>query len=116
VTERGKIPGKPENLETANLVDIYNAGQYFTAPLKQWGTWIDDTLPVKKGDPGRPVIPIRIGPHSFEEAVCDLRESVNIMPKVIYEKIHGDPLLYTTMYLQLADQTLWYLKGILEDV
>jgi uncharacterized coiled-coil protein SlyX len=34
VTKRGKIPGKPEDLETANLIDIYNAGQYFTAPLK----------------------------------------------------------------------------------
>jgi hypothetical protein len=116
VIERGKILGKPEDLETANLVDIYNAGQYFTAPPKQWGTWIDDTLPVKKGDSGRPIIPIRIGPHSFEGAVCDLGASVNIMPRVIYEKIHGDPLLYTTMCLQLADQTLCYPKGILEDV
>jgi hypothetical protein len=35
VTERGKIPRKPEDLETTNLVDIYNAGQYFTAPPKQ---------------------------------------------------------------------------------
>jgi hypothetical protein len=116
VTERGKILGKPEDLENANLVDIYNVGQYFTAPPKQWGTWVDDTLPVKKGDPGRPVIPIRIGPYSFEEAVYDLGASVNIMPRVIYEKIHGDPLLYTTMCLQLADQTLCYPKGILEDV
>jgi hypothetical protein len=31
-------------------------------------------------------------------------------------KIHGDPLLYTTMCLQLTDQTLCYPKGILEDV
>jgi hypothetical protein len=103
VTERGKILGKPEDLETANLVDIYNTGQYFTAPPKQWGIWVDNTLAVKKGDLGRPIIPIHIGPHSFEEAVCDLGASVNIMPRVIYEKIHGDPLLYTTMYLQLAD-------------
>jgi hypothetical protein len=116
VTERGKIPGKPEDLETTNLVDIYNAGQYFTAPPKQWGTWVDDTLLVKKGDLGRPIIPICIGPHSFEEAVYDLGASVNIMPRVIYEKIHGDTLLYTTMCLQLADQTLCYPKGILEDV
>jgi hypothetical protein len=105
VTERGKILRKPEDLETANLVDIYNAWQYFTAPPKQWGTRVDDTLLVKKGDPRTPVIPIRIGPHSFEEAVCDLGACVNIMPKVIYEKIHGDPLLYTTICLQLVDQT-----------
>jgi hypothetical protein len=44
------------------------------------------------------------------------RASVSIMPKVIYEKIHGDALLYTTMCLQLADQSLCYPKGILEDV
>jgi hypothetical protein len=71
---------------------------------------------VKKGDSGRPINPIRIGSHSFEEAVCDLGASVNIMPRVICEKIHGDPLLYTTMCLQLTDQTLCYPKGILEDV
>jgi hypothetical protein len=69
-----------------------------------------------KGDLGRPIIPIRIGAHTFDEAVCDLGASVNIMPKVIYEKIHGQPLLYTTMCLQLADQTLCYPKGILENV
>jgi hypothetical protein len=38
------------------------------------------------------------------------------MPKVIYEKIHGDPLLYTSMCLQLADQSLCYPKGILKDI
>jgi hypothetical protein len=70
----------------------------------------------KKGDPGRPVIPIRIGAHTFDEAVCDLGASVNIMPKVIYEKIHGQPLLYTNMCLQLVDQTLCYPKGILENI
>ena len=37
------------------------------------------------------------------------------MPKVIYEKILGDPLLYTNICLQLADQSLCYPKGVLED-
>jgi hypothetical protein len=37
------------------------------------------------------------------------------MPKVIYDKILGDPLLYTNMCLQLVDQSLCYPKGILED-
>jgi hypothetical protein len=60
-------------------------------------------------------IPISIRPHIFQEAICDFRASVNIMPKVIYDKILGDPLLYTNMRLQLADQSLCYPKGILED-
>jgi hypothetical protein len=96
MTEKGRIPGKPEDLETMNLVDIYNARHYFTAPSR---AWVDDTLPMKKGDPGRPVIPISFGAYTFEEAIYDLGASVNIMPTVIYEKIYGEPLLYTTMHL-----------------
>ena len=37
------------------------------------------------------------------------------MPKVIYDKINGDTLLYINMRLQLGDQSLCYPKGILED-
>jgi hypothetical protein len=37
------------------------------------------------------------------------------MPKVIYDKILGDPLLYTNMRLQLIDQSLCYPMGVLED-
>ena len=77
--------------------------------------WIYYTLPKKKSDPGRPVVPIAIGPHIFQEAISDFRASVNIMPKEIYEKILGDPLLYTNMHLQLVDQSLCYPKGVLED-
>jgi hypothetical protein len=72
-------------------------------------------LPEKKGDPGRPVILIAIGPHIFQEAIYDFRASVNIMPKVIYDKINGDTLLYTNMHLQLIDRSLYYPKGVLED-
>jgi hypothetical protein len=37
------------------------------------------------------------------------------MPKVIYKKILGDPLLYINMRLQLTDQSLCYPKRVLED-
>jgi hypothetical protein len=87
----GKIPGQLEELESANLVDIYNAGKYFRAVSN--GGWKDKSLPEKKGDPRRLVIPINIGEHHFPEVHCDFGASVNIMPKVLYEKIHGDPLL-----------------------
>jgi hypothetical protein len=100
-TKKGMILRQPEEPETANLIDIHNAGYYYTTPSK--GGWEDHSLPVKKGDPGRPVIPIVIGPHIFQEAICDFGASVNIIPKVIYEKIHGDTLLYTTLCLQLID-------------
>jgi hypothetical protein len=77
---------------------------------------MDYSLPDKKGDLGKPFIPIFIGPHVFQEAVCNFRASVSIKPKVIYDKILEDPLWYINMRLQLADQSLYYPKGILEDV
>jgi len=54
--------------------------------------------------------------HSFPEAICDFGASVNIMPKVIYQKILNDPLLYTNMCLQLVDQSICYPEGVLEEV
>ena len=63
------------------------------------GRWIDYTLPEKKSYPQRPIIPIVIGPHIFQEAICDFGASVNITPKVIYDQINGDTLLYTNMRL-----------------
>jgi hypothetical protein len=62
-SNKGKILGQPEDLETANLVDIHNIAFYYTQPST--GRWIDYTLLKKKSDPGRPVIPIAIGPHIF---------------------------------------------------
>jgi hypothetical protein len=112
--EKGKIPGQLEDLETANLIDIHNAANYYTQPVEV--KWIDYSLPDKKGDPGRPIIPISIGCHVFSESVYDFGASVNIMPKVIYEKILGNPLLYINMCLQLADQSICYPKGVLEEV
>jgi hypothetical protein len=112
--EKGKILGQLEDLETTNLVDIHNAANYYTQPANV--KWIDYFLSDKKGDPGRPIIPISIGCHVFPEAICEFGASVNIMPKVIYEKILGDLLLYTNMHLQLADQSIYYPEGVLEEV
>ena len=81
-SDKGKILGQLEDLETANLVDIHNAAYYYMEPSQ--GRWIDYTLPNKKGDPGRPIIHIAIGCHIFQETICDFGASVNIMPKVIY--------------------------------
>jgi hypothetical protein len=73
-------------------------------------------MPAKRGDLGRPVITITIGAYTFKSALCDFGSSVNIMPKVIYKKINGSTLLYTTMCLHLADLSLCHPEGILDDV
>jgi len=52
----------------------------------------------------------------FPEALCDFGSSVNIMPRVLYEKFFTHPLLETTMCLQLAERTLSFPKGILKNL
>jgi hypothetical protein len=72
-------------------------------------------MPAKRGDPGKLIITITIWAYTFENALCDFGSSVNIMPKVIYKKINGSPLLYTTICLQLADMSLCQPEDILDD-
>ena len=52
----------------------------------------------------------------FPEALCDFGSSVNIMPRVLYEKFFTHPLLETAMCLQLADRTLSFPKRILKNL
>jgi hypothetical protein len=101
---QGKILGQSKELESINLIDIFNAGSYWSDPSTRG--WNDETLPIKKGDLGRPVISISIGSVNFNEAICDFGASVNTMPKVIYETIFDYPLLYTTMCLQTSHSTM----------
>ena len=90
--DNGKISGQPKDLETTNLVDIHNTTYYCIQP--SMGRWIDYTLPEKKSDLGRPVIPIAIGPHIFQEAVYNFGASVNIIPKV---EMKGHPLFWADL-------------------
>ena len=106
------IPSPPEGLESANLVDIFDAGNW-SNPVSEVNT---DLLLVKRGDLGRPVIPITIGMVEFLEALCDFGSNVNIMPRVLYEKFFTYPLLETTMCLHFANQALTFPKGILKNL
>ena len=52
----------------------------------------------------------------FEQCLCDLGASVNIMPKVIYEELQYPALSPTTMLVKLADLTVRYPEGIAEHI
>ena len=113
-TKKVKIPRQPEEPETVNIIKIANS-KFYTEPSH--GNWRDYSMPKKKGDFGRPVIPIKIEPHEFDEVICDLGASINVMPKVIYDHIlQFGSLLYTTMRVQLADQSTRQVEGITKDV
>jgi hypothetical protein len=104
--EKGRILGKPEEfMETAILVTSrYDFG------LDGWG------VPIKKCDPGSHVITCSIGPHTFENAICDLGSSVNIISKETYENLFYIELAPTFVYLQLADQSVHHVEGIVTDL
>ena len=49
------------------------------------GPWGELPASIRE-DPGTLMISCSIFDYHFEQALCDLRASVNIMPKVIFEK------------------------------
>ena len=67
-------------------------------------------------DPRIPVISCSIFDCNFNHALCDLGASVNIMPKVTFEKLSHPALSPTTMCVQLADSTVRYPKGFVENL
>ena len=107
------ILSQAEGLESANIVDMFDASNNWSNPVTEFTT---DLLPIKRGDRGCPVIPISIGMVDVPEALCDFGSSVNIIPRVLYEKFFTYSLLETTMCLQFADQTISFPKGILKNL
>src|SRR6185312_12650017 len=67
-------------------------------------------------DPGTPVISCSIFDCNFDHALCDLGASVNIMPKVTFEKLSYPSLSPTTMCVQMADSTMRYPEGVMENL
>jgi len=74
-----------------------------------------DLLSVKRGDLECPVIPISIGMVDFPEALCDFGSSVNIMPRVFYEKFFTYPLSETTMYFAVYTSDDKFSKRNIEE-
>ena len=95
VSNSKKNSGKPEiPLESVNMVSTR-----FGKPLYQENHdyLLDPPFIAKKEDPGHPTITCSIGPHVFHNAFSDLVASINVMSKVIYDKILGGPL--STAYI-----------------
>jgi hypothetical protein len=69
----------------------------------------------KQKDPGCTTIPCFVGSFNFEKALCDLGESVSVMPRDVFEKLRL-PLEPTGMCLELGDNSIRYPLGIVEDV
>ena len=77
---------------------------------------LQQKLPPKVKDPGSFTIPCTIGQLSFDKCLCDLGASINLMPLSIFMQLGLPELKPTNMSLQLADRSVTYPRGIVEDV
>ncbi|XP_021865259.1 uncharacterized protein [Spinacia oleracea] len=77
---------------------------------------IQSSFPPKLKDHGSISIPCSIQKLKFDNALCDLGASVSILPYKIYEKLNLGDISPTTMSLQLADRSVMFPLGRIEDV
>jgi hypothetical protein len=70
----------------------------------------------KKKDLGCPTIDCLIRDQHFNNALCDLGASINVMPTTVFNKLKFTTLEPTSMCLQLADQSVSYPLGIAENI
>ncbi|XP_075499962.1 uncharacterized protein LOC142538531 [Primulina tabacum] len=94
---------KLQEFETVNLTEECSA-------------ILQKKLPQKLKDPGSFTIPSFIGGSKCSKALCDLGASINLMPFSIYRELEHGEVKPTTITLQLADRSLTYPRGIVEDV
>ncbi|XP_012835563.1 PREDICTED: uncharacterized protein LOC105956264 [Erythranthe guttata] len=73
-------------------------------------------IPPKLGDPGKFTIPVAIGGKFFAKSLIDLGASINLMPFSVFQSLGLGDIKLVSVTLQLADRSLIYPKGIVEDV
>ncbi|KAL2228949.1 UNVERIFIED_CONTAM: Retrovirus-related Pol polyprotein from transposon 17.6 [Sesamum indicum] len=98
-TNKGKLKGN----------ERVSMGENVSAILQQ-------KLPPKCKDPGMFSIPCKIGLIGIKRAMCDLGASINVMPLTIFKSLNVGPLKETGVVIQLADRSIVYPEGVLEDV
>lgn len=77
---------------------------------------LQNKLPPKLKDPGSFTIPCQIGAVHFDKALCDLGASINLMPYSVFEKLGVGQVKNTMVSLQLADRSIKFARGIVENV
>jgi hypothetical protein len=79
-------------------------------------TVIQRELAAKCKYPGMFTILCTIGNTRFDNAMTDLGASINVMPYSIYASLKLGPLNKTSVVIRVADRSIAYPKGVVEDV
>ncbi|XP_073121929.1 uncharacterized protein [Henckelia pumila] len=83
---------------------------------KNWSALVQNKIPPKQKDPGIFSIPCVINDVQFHKALCDFGASIKLIPYSVFRKLSlGEPKS-TRISLQLADMSIKYPRGIIEDV
>ncbi|XP_019172476.1 PREDICTED: uncharacterized protein LOC109167860 [Ipomoea nil] len=77
---------------------------------------LQSKLPPKLMDPGSFSIPCTIGNTVIDKCLCDLCASINLMPLTLFKKLEIAEMKLTTISLQLADRSVNYPLGVVEDI
>ena len=75
-----------------------------------------NALPIKKRDTGAPMITSEIGGMCFTRSLLDTRASINILPKVVFDRHHVAELQPFLLELCLADGSVRKPHELVEDV
>ncbi|PON51069.1 Aspartic peptidase domain containing protein [Parasponia andersonii] len=91
--------------------------EYETVALtEECSAILQKKLPPKLKEPGNFTIPCTIGNSFFNKVLCDSGVSINLMPLSVYKKLGLGEAKPTTVSLQLADRSIKYPRGTIEDV
>ncbi|KAL8470352.1 hypothetical protein ACS0TY_032997 [Phlomoides rotata] len=83
---------------------------------KECSAIVQRSLPPKAKDPGSFTLICELSNKEKRKALCDLGASINLMPLSIFERLKIVEIKPTGMTLQLADRSVTYPTGIVEDV
>ncbi|XP_024962960.1 uncharacterized protein LOC112503126 [Cynara cardunculus var. scolymus] len=100
------ILSKKKKLTEYDTVDLTEG---YSAPLT-------NKIPPKLKDPGTFTIPCSIGGKEIGKALCDLGASNNLMPLSVFNTLGIGEARPSTVTLQLANRSITYPKGKIEDV
>ncbi|XP_016178384.1 uncharacterized protein LOC107620772 [Arachis ipaensis] len=77
---------------------------------------IQKNFPKNLKDPGSFFIPCTIGEVTIERALCDLVTNINLMPLSLMRKLQIDEVEPTKISLQLADRSIKFPLGVVENL
>jgi len=77
---------------------------------------IQKAIPQKSSDPGSFTLPITVGNLYVGKALLDLGASINLIPLSMLKRIGEVDVRPTRMTLQLADRSIKYPYGVVEDL